>query len=59
MGSYAFSGCKSLKSINIPKSVTSIDRYSFKGCENLTIYVPAGSYAEKFAKEKNIPFVAE
>jgi hypothetical protein len=26
---------------------------------NTTIYAPAGSYAETYAKENNIPFVAE
>ena len=25
----------------------------------LTIHAPAGSYAEQFAKENNIPFIAE
>jgi hypothetical protein len=29
------------------------------GCRKLTIYAPAGSYAEQYAKENNIPFVAE
>jgi hypothetical protein len=28
-------------------------------CPNLTIHAPAGSYAEAYAKENNIPFVAE
>ncbi len=32
----AFSGCKNLKSITIPDSVTSIDRYAFKDCDGLT-----------------------
>jgi hypothetical protein len=31
----------------------------FHGWSNLTIHAPAGSYAEKYAKEWNIPFVAE
>ena len=28
-------------------------------CDNFTIHAPAGSYAEQYAKENNIPFVAE
>ena len=31
IGSYAFSGCTSLKSITIPESVTSIEEYAFSG----------------------------
>lgn len=59
----AFADCKELKKVFIPDSVTEIysSRYdtAFKGCDNLAIHAPAGSYAEKFAKENNIPFVAE
>ena len=33
---YAFSGCRSLKSISIPNSVTRISNYSFYNCRNLT-----------------------
>ena len=32
---------------------------AFDGCPYLTIHAPAGSYAEQYAKEHNIPFVAE
>ena len=32
---------------------------SFEKCPNLTIHAPAGSYAEKYTKENNIPFAAE
>ena len=31
---------------------------AFDDCPNLTIHAPAGSYAEQYAKEHNIPFVA-
>ncbi len=68
----AFSGCSSLTSIYIPTSVTTIgtpadlvsintrfDPRAFIGCDKLTIHAPAGSYAEQYAKENNIPFVAE
>ena len=59
IGSVAFSGCTALAEISIPNSVTSIDRGAFYKCPNVTIHAPAGSYAEIYAKENNIPFVAE
>ena len=36
IGDWAFSGCSSLTSINIPDSVTSIGDYAFWGCSSLT-----------------------
>ena len=38
--------------VMIPDGVTTITIYPF------TIHAPAGSYAETYAKENNIPFVA-
>ena len=35
LGSYAFSGCKSLETVTIPNSVTSIGQSAFNSCENL------------------------
>ena len=58
IGVDAFSGCTSLTSVTIPRSVRVIYG-SFFGCTSLTIHAPAGSYAEKYAKEHNIPFEAE
>lgn len=56
----AFSGCTSLKSITIPASVTSIDQLAFwAGHDDFTIYGEVGSYAETFAAENDIPFVAQ
>ena len=52
-----FSKCPELKEIFIPESVTEIDPYAFYMSENVTIYTPAGSYAESFAIENNIPYV--
>ena len=54
----AFKGCTSLKTIEIPASVTEIKLWAFKDCPNLTIHAPAGSEAERYAKEKEIPFKA-
>jgi len=59
IGDSAFEGCEKLTSIIIPDSVTSIGDDAFEECEKLTIHAPAGSYAEQYAKENNIPFVAE
>ena len=36
IGSYAFSYCTSLTSVNIPNSVTSIGVFAFEGCSDLT-----------------------
>ncbi|MEE1218575.1 MAG: leucine-rich repeat protein [Ruminococcus sp.] len=53
----AFKNCTSLKNITIPKNVTSISATAFTGCSNFTIYGSAGSFAETFANQNNIPFV--
>ena len=59
IGFCAFDNCTNLTSITIPDSVASIECFAFDGCTNLKIYAHAGSYAEQYAKENNIPFVAE
>lgn len=54
---YAFSKCTSLKEVFIPESVTKIEsKNAFYNSENVTIYGYKDSYAQKFAKENNIPF---
>ena len=54
----AFHECRNLQSITIPASVTSIHDSAFYECKNLTIYAPEGSYAQAFAKRRNIKFQA-
>lgn len=57
IGMAAFHGCSSLTSIDIPNSVTNIGENVFSGCTNLKIYCEAGSAAETYAKQNNIPVV--
>ncbi len=55
-----FGNCSKLKELHFTQALTNIDdELVFEGCDNLTIYAPAGSYAESFANENNIPFQAE
>lgn len=56
IGNRAFSGCSNLRKITIPSTVAEISETAFLNCPNLTIYGKAGSYAQKFAGEQNIPF---
>lgn len=53
IGDYAFINCSNLANIIVPESVKSIGKSAFKGLPH--IIVPRGSYAEQYAKEKNIP----
>ena len=57
IGDRAFAWCPSLESISIPDCVIDIGENAFFGCANLTIYGYAGSYAETYAAENDIPFV--
>jgi len=56
---WAFSDCKELKLFVIANPETVIMDTAFDSNPELIIQAPAGSYAEKYAKEHNIPFVAE
>ncbi len=43
IGQFAFDGCSSLTSINLPESITSIGNFAFRKCENLiSINIPPG-----------------
>ena len=61
IGFSAFAGCDDMEYLFIPESVTDIsvdfmENHPFAGSEKMTIYTPAGSYAQKFADEKGIPY---
>ena len=52
-----FVNCTGLTSVFISDSITNIDD-AFRGCDQVTIYGYKGSYAEQYAQENSIPFVA-
>lgn len=55
----AFDNCEALESVTIPTSVNAIDKRAFFDSDNVTIYTPAGSYAESWAQENEIPCVIQ
>ena len=59
IGIFAFAFCDSLSEVWFPQSVTYIPPIAFDKDTKAVIHAPAGSYAENYAKENNIPFVAE
>lgn len=59
LDNYAFDGCNKLKKITFESAKTKIGENVFRYCKEVEIHAPAGSFAETYAKENNIPFVAE
>lgn len=59
IGEDAFKNCTKLRKITIPKATTSISDSAFSYPDKMTIYGVAGSYAEQYAKENDIAFVAQ
>ena len=55
LGDSAFLGCRQLKSVTIPESVTEIGSL----LPDVTVFGKAGSYAETWAEEKGLTFVAK
>ena len=52
----AFAQCPMLRSVIIPESVKKLGKNVFDGCEDLTLYVAAGSAAEAYAIENQIAY---
>ena len=59
IGDDAFKNCTKLRKITIPKATTSISDSAFSYPDKMTIYGVAGSYAEQYATENDIAFVAQ
>jgi len=59
IGSRAFADCGALTLVYLPKSVRFIADDAFEGCDNLTIFCPAGSYAHRYALSHDIPCLAK
>jgi len=57
IGDYAFASCWNLTQVTLPASVTSISDSAFSCCYGLKrIIVTRNSYAEKYCKQKNLPY---
>ena len=57
--SLAIYACPKLKDVFFKSADTKMEVAAINQYTDLTIHAPAGSYAEQYAKENNIPFVAE
>ena len=56
IGESAFDGCTSLQKVTAYPKLTSLKNTSFRKCSALTIRGYEGSYIQKYATEKEIPF---
>lgn len=55
---FSFAGCTSLEKVVIPKTVKNISAKAFLNCDKLTIFGYTNSYAQNYAEENGINFVA-
>lgn len=55
----AFADSEHLLQVHLTEGTTSIAANAFSGSNNVTIYAPEGSYAQQYAQQYSIPFVAE
>ena len=58
IGARAFADCINLREIVIPATVKHIDDSALEGSGKVTVYGEAGSEAQRFATDNDIPFVA-
>ncbi len=60
IGRGAFAYCRNLEKVYIPETVVEMGHEVFYNCApDLTIYGVENSYAQQYAEENNIPFVAK
>lgn len=59
IGENAFWECENLEKVKIPINVEEIGENAFLDSKKVEIITPKNSYAEKYAKENNIPFQNE
>ena len=59
IGKKAFQGCTSMGEIFLPDSVTEIGEDAFSDCGELVLRGHAGSYAQRYAKDNHLTFVAK
>lgn len=52
----AFEYCKELERVYLPASITEMSTVIFLGSDNVTLYVPEGSYAQTYAQEREKPY---
>jgi len=57
VGPKAFAGNTKLTTLVVKGSSTEFDASALEGSENVTVYAPAGSSAESFAKSAGISFI--
>lgn len=57
IGQCAFNDCPQLHSVTVPASVTEIGPDAFHCAEDFVLRVYAGSFAERYARENDIPVV--
>jgi hypothetical protein len=55
IGDMAFAGCKSLKSVTIPESVTRVGSFSFSNCPNLKSVTILSTTPSILVNYSNIP----
>ena len=57
IGWFAFYNCHDLVNVTLPQSLASIGYAVFDGCGVLTLYCPADSYAERYARSYGLTYV--
>ncbi len=59
IGARAFQGCSSLERVFLPDNISEIGEDAFSDCGKLIIQGNSGTYAERYAKENHLVFVAK